>query len=119
MRLCYIEGRGRECSNCFISTASDVVTVLRGHTRTSSPLILADLKAYAICSLLPPMKTNYRLFHRKYEILICDFLPMSASEWYAHRFEITNYIIIHTTLYIEVVSYGLHTQADLLMSLPG
>ena len=38
----------------------------------------------------PSKKSKYRLFHRKYEILICH-LPMSASEQYAYRFEINNY----------------------------
>ena len=33
-----------------------------------SLLVLYDLKAYAVCSLLLPVKTNYRLFNRKYEI---------------------------------------------------
>ena len=31
-------------------------------------LILADLRAYAVCYRLLPVKTNYRLFNRKYEI---------------------------------------------------
>ena len=55
---------------------SDVVAVC-------SLLILADLRAaYAICSRLLPTKTNYRLFHRKYGIQLCCFLPTSTSEGY-------------------------------------
>ena len=47
---------------------SDVIAALSGHTRVRSLIILPYLGAYAVCALLLPKSTNYRLFNRKYEI---------------------------------------------------
>ena len=74
-------------------TFSDVVAVLRGHMRTSSLLIVRDLRAYPVCALLLPRKTNYRLFHRKFGNMKFRFFFPCPLLNCVYCFEIYNYIL--------------------------